>query len=227
MPTAIVPVGSATLSTQRPRPACRATRSRALSSLRILDWIGVRLHANRRAQPGARRTACGLAPPLRNGTGPTVDPVCLKGAMPRRAGACRRRTALRPELLAAGPASNCTLLLMRAASEFATRSPQPRGPGRRLWPGRATRVGGQPDQSVPGAAAHRRTAGPSASLPRVSRRLPGHSLAAAHAIAAEARCPLRVVIQDGRGLPVTEDFSASRINVGVDDTRVSEIVGLF
>src|SRR3954447_24767181 len=38
-------------------------------------------------------------------TGPAVNPVCLEGALPQRAGArVGRRTALGPGLLAAGPA---------------------------------------------------------------------------------------------------------------------------
>ena len=52
--------------------------------------------------------------PLRYATGPTVDPVASRVRCLVALNACRRRTALRPGLLAAGPASNCTLLRMGA-----------------------------------------------------------------------------------------------------------------
>jgi hypothetical protein len=50
----------------------------------------------------------------RYATGPTVDPVASRVRCLVALNAYRRRTALRPEFLAAGPASNCTLLLTGA-----------------------------------------------------------------------------------------------------------------
>jgi hypothetical protein len=62
---------------------------------------------------------------------------------------------------------------------------------------------------------------------RLSRRLAGRRLEEARSLAREARCALRVVSQDGQDLPVTEDFSRSRINVRVESGRVAEVTGLF
>jgi hypothetical protein len=66
-----------------------------------------------------------------------------------------------------------------------------------------------------------------ATCRRLSRRLPGRRLARAAAMARKARCALRVVIRDGRDLPVTEDFSRSRVNVAVTSATVVRVVGLF
>jgi hypothetical protein len=86
-----------------------------------------------------------------------------------------------------------------------------------------------PEQPVQSRAEHPRepAARPPTSCRRVSRRLVGRQLPAAERIAAKARCPLRVVIQDGKSLPVTEDFSPDRINVRVDRGEVTEVLGLF
>jgi hypothetical protein len=62
---------------------------------------------------------------------------------------------------------------------------------------------------------------------RLSRRLVGRTHTAARALADEARCPLRVVVEDGRSLPVTDDLQRSRINVRTERGVVVEIAGLF
>ena len=62
---------------------------------------------------------------------------------------------------------------------------------------------------------------------RLSRRLLGRPLEGAQSMARDARCALRVVSQDGHDLPVTEDFSRSRINVRVESGKVTEVTGLF
>ena len=62
---------------------------------------------------------------------------------------------------------------------------------------------------------------------RLSRRLAGRSLDKAMSMARAARCVLRVVSQDGRALPVTDDYSTSRINVRVEAGNVAEVTGLF
>jgi NAD(P)-dependent dehydrogenase (short-subunit alcohol dehydrogenase family) len=54
-------------------------------------------------------------PPLRYGTGPTVDPVAPRVRCLAARSACRRRTALGPGLLAAGPASKPVLLSIGSA----------------------------------------------------------------------------------------------------------------
>jgi hypothetical protein len=46
-------------------------------------------------------------------------------------------------------------------------------------------------------------------------------------MAEEPGCVLRVVSEDGRSLPVTEDFDPSRINVRVAGGRVTENLGLY
>jgi type IV pilus biogenesis protein CpaD/CtpE len=85
-----------------------------------------------------------------------------------------------------------------------------------------------PEQPVQAPARHD-TAEPSdpAACKRLSRRLVGRSLEEAQSMAREARCALRVVSQDGQDLPVTEDFSHSRINVRVESGQVTEVAGLF
>jgi hypothetical protein len=83
----------------------------------------------------------------------------------------------------------------------------------------------QPVQSTDVAPAP--TPAPPRNCRRTSRRLPGRTLADAQAIADRARCPLRVIEEDGRSLPVTEDFSPDRINVRVRDGRVAEVDGLY
>jgi hypothetical protein len=56
----------------------------------FVAWIGVRLHADLTilaklaARPPEREPLAAEAPP--QNTGPAVDPVCLKGALPWRAG---------------------------------------------------------------------------------------------------------------------------------------------
>jgi hypothetical protein len=86
-----------------------------------------------------------------------------------------------------------------------------------------------PEQPVQAPADQVATPAPAAPkhCKRVSRRLVGRSVGAARSIARKARCSLRVVIEDGRNLPVTEDFSRSRINVRVDDGEIVEVVGRF
>jgi hypothetical protein len=90
-----------------------------------------------------------------------------------------------------------------------------------------------PDQPVQAPADPAPTAGaaPTPATPRqcrrVGRRVVGRSLGTARAAAIEAGCTLRVVIQDGEHLLVTEDFNASRINVRVDDDRVTAFRGLY
>jgi len=85
-----------------------------------------------------------------------------------------------------------------------------------------------PDQPVSAPAQHD-TEEPvdPAVCERLSRRLVGRSLDKAMSMARTARCVLRVVSQDGRGLPVTEDYSTSRINVRVEAGKVAEVAGLF
>lgn len=93
--------------------------------------------------------------------------------------------------------------------------------------------GADPDQAVQAPAEPAPTAGavttppPPAKCRRVSRRLRGRTFATASTITRKARCQLRMVIEDGRSLAVTEDFSTGRINVRVDDGVVTEILGLF
>jgi hypothetical protein len=62
---------------------------------------------------------------------------------------------------------------------------------------------------------------------RLSRRLAGRPLDRAQSLARKARCALRVVSRDGQDLPVTEDFSRSRINVRVASGKVTEVAGLY
>jgi hypothetical protein len=50
---------------------------------------------------------------------------------------------------------------------------------------------------------------------RLSRRLVGMELPAAHKRAARKRCALRVAVQDGEPQALTEDYSPARINVRV------------
>jgi hypothetical protein len=88
-----------------------------------------------------------------------------------------------------------------------------------------------PDQPVGAPADPGPPAGAAPATPRecrrAGRRVVGRSLGAARAALDEARCALRVVIQDGEHLLVTEDFNASRVNVRVDDDRVTKILGLY
>jgi hypothetical protein len=85
-----------------------------------------------------------------------------------------------------------------------------------------------PDEPVSAPAQHN-TEEPvdPAVCERLSRRLVGRSLDKAMSMARAARCVLRVVSEDGRGLPVTEDYSTSRINVRVEAGKVAEVAGLF
>jgi hypothetical protein len=93
--------------------------------------------------------------------------------------------------------------------------------------------GADPDQPVQAPADTSPPGGPAAEpasparCRRVSRRLVGRQLGAAHSIARKAGCALRVVVEDGRSLPVTEDFSRSRINVRIEDGEVAGVAGLF
>ncbi|HEU4655878.1 MAG TPA: hypothetical protein VFR97_00050 [Capillimicrobium sp.] len=66
-----------------------------------------------------------------------------------------------------------------------------------------------------------------AACRRVSRRLPGLRVRRAEARAEQAGCAFRVVRRNGTDLPVTEDFSPSRINVAVRSGVVTRVVGLF
>jgi len=95
-------------------------------------------------------------------------------------------------------------------------------------------AGGAPDppdtpvtSSPPSAVPSPRPPVSTASCRRLGRRLPGRRLVVAERMAHEARCPLRVVRRDGLDLPVTEDFSPSRINVAVRAGRVVRMTGLF
>lgn len=60
-----------------------------------------------------------------------------------------------------------------------------------------------------------------------AEQLVGESVGTAQDRAEEAGCGFRVVIEDGVGLPVTEDFSPSRINVEVRDGEVIRVDGLY
>lgn len=44
--------------------------------------------------------------------------------------------------------------------------------------------------------------------------------------AAEGDCTVRVIVRDGESLPATMDFNPSRINVEVEDGKVTAIVSL-
>src|SRR5919112_3883160 len=78
---------------------------------------------------------------------------------------------------------------------------------------------GHPDQPVQSPAGRAASSGAGtrpatpAACSAVSRRLVGRSLGAARSIARDARCQLRVVIEDGERLSVTDDFRPGRINV--------------
>jgi hypothetical protein len=88
--------------------------------------------------------------------------------------------------------------------------------------------GDSPDAPV-GAPAQTSPTAPDdpARCRRVSRDLVGRRLARAERMARTAGCVLRVVSRDGEDLLVTEDFSASRINVAVRSGTVTEVVGLY
>jgi hypothetical protein len=77
---------------------------------------------------------------------------------------------------------------------------------------------GSPDDPVSSAPDPAAPAAPAASpktCKRLSRRLVGMGLPAAHKRAAQKRCAVRVAVQDGEPQALTEDFSPSRINVRV------------
>jgi hypothetical protein len=85
-----------------------------------------------------------------------------------------------------------------------------------------------PDRAV-SAPARRSTAPPSdpAACRDLSRQLPGRPLAEATDLAQTAGCAIRVVARDGRDLPVTEDYSETRINVRVRAGVIEDVTGLF
>jgi hypothetical protein len=85
-----------------------------------------------------------------------------------------------------------------------------------------------PDQPVQSTdVAPKASPRPAKRCKRVARGVVGRKLPAARAMAQKARCPLRVVIEDGRSLPVTEDFSPDRINVRVERGVVADVLGLY
>jgi hypothetical protein len=87
---------------------------------------------------------------------------------------------------------------------------------------------GDADQVI-GAPAQRSPARPQhpARCKRLAARLEGVDLATAQASARKAGCVLRVVARDGQELAVTEDLSASRINVRVEDGTITKVAGLY
>ena len=60
-----------------------------------------------------------------------------------------------------------------------------------------------------------------------ARRLIGRRLPRAREIAHAHDCTVRVVKRDGESLPITEDFSRTRIDVAVNDGRVTAIDGIY
>jgi hypothetical protein len=103
------------VSTRAPAKACRAMRSWALSLTRVRgQGRGLGCTPTRAFTRPRAVSAPAWPAPLRYATGPTVDPVASRVRCLVALNACRRRTALRPGLLAAGPASNYTLLRMGA-----------------------------------------------------------------------------------------------------------------
>jgi hypothetical protein len=66
-----------------------------------------------------------------------------------------------------------------------------------------------------------------AACEKVSKKLEGLTLSEAKQRAERAGCPLRVVARDGEDLPVTQDFLEARINVKVEDDRVTSVDGLY
>jgi hypothetical protein len=60
-----------------------------------------------------------------------------------------------------------------------------------------------------------------------ARRLIGKRLPRAREIARAHDCTARVVKRDGESLPVTEDFSWTRIDVAVNGGRVTGIDGVY
>ena len=60
-----------------------------------------------------------------------------------------------------------------------------------------------------------------------ARRLIGKRLPRARDAARAYGCIVRVIKRDGESLPVTEDFSWTRINVAVFDGRVTGIDGIY
>jgi hypothetical protein len=60
-----------------------------------------------------------------------------------------------------------------------------------------------------------------------TKRIIGLSEAEAESLAgAEGDCVVRVIVRDGESLPATMDFNPSRINVEVEDGKVTEVVSL-
>lgn len=62
---------------------------------------------------------------------------------------------------------------------------------------------------------------------RLAPRLVGMTLEDAEALTSRKRCTLRVTSRDGLDLPVTDDYSPTRINVRVERGRVREVDGLY
>jgi len=62
-----------------------------------------------------------------------------------------------------------------------------------------------------------------AACRRLAPRLVGEALAAAEAHATERGCSVRVALQDGRSLRLTEDYSPARINVRVEDGTITGV----
>ena len=59
-----------------------------------------------------------------------------------------------------------------------------------------------------------------------TKRLVGLKLPAAESTAKAGGCTVRVVRRDGKDLPATADFQASRIDVAVSDNVVRKILGV-
>jgi hypothetical protein len=112
-PARDAPLSQALPGPRRRRARVRPCQGRLGACSAACPWTGSGQAARRpddprrarlRAQPNATSTGRGVAAP--QNTGPAVDPVCLKGALPRRAGARVGVVPLSgPGLLAAGPAS--------------------------------------------------------------------------------------------------------------------------
>jgi hypothetical protein len=84
-----------------------------------------------------------------------------------------------------------------------------------------------PEEPVSAPARHGATPPAPRACGRLARRLVGRTLKAARSLAEERRCPLRVAIEDGERLALTEDFNPNRINVRVDGGQVTRVLGLY
>jgi hypothetical protein len=93
-PARDAPLSQALPGRRRRRARVRPSQGRLGACSAARPWTGSGQAARRpddprrarlRAQPNATSTGRGVAAP--QNTGPAVDPVCLKGALPRRAGA--------------------------------------------------------------------------------------------------------------------------------------------